>query len=93
MEDQNLANSVITVRATPLHCFNKADFPSKVRTYDNVRMQTGECTLLPEYEKEKWNNFPSLGSLGGKKSGCSCPLSVRCLTRYNCWYRRTQKSV
>jgi hypothetical protein len=44
MEEQNLANSVITVRATPLRYFNKADFPSKVKTYDNVLMQTGVCT-------------------------------------------------
>jgi hypothetical protein len=33
MEDQNLANSVITVRATPLRCFNKADFPSIIAMY------------------------------------------------------------
>jgi len=70
MEDQNLANSVITVRATPLRCFNKADFPSKVR---NVRKQTGGYTLLPQYGHEKWNNFPSLGSLEGKKKRMFLP--------------------
>jgi len=68
MEDQYLANSVITLQATPLRCFNKADFPSRYGLITMYECKRGNVTLLPEYENEKWNNFPSLGSLGGKKA-------------------------